>query len=344
MIVIDGSKEEGGGAMLRQSLALSIMTGKPFRIKNIRKNRPKPGLKAQHLKSVELAREVCNAKVTGAHYGSEVLEFFPGEMKNANGVIDIGTAGSITLALQSVFIPMVFSGKSYHFKLIGGTDVKWSPPIDYFKDVFAHYFEGYADIKIHVFRKGYYPKGKGIVKISVKSKAKLEDAKPVFLEKPKSLVGIKGVCHASKDLESSSACEKMREAASMLLKDFDVDTTIVSSYYDSESTGGGISFYGMTACGEEVPCRVGSNALLDEKLDFEKTAGESVSFFKETMISGSGCDLHLADQLIPLLAFSTGRIKTSSITGHVKGNIHVAEIFTGKKFKLYKEKGIISCL
>ncbi len=342
MILIDGSLDEGGGAILRQSLALSIMTGKPFRITNIRKKRPKPGLKAQHLKSVELARIVCDAKVTGASIGSDELEFFPGEIKNAKANVNIGTAGSITLALQSVFIPMVFSGKSFNLKITGGTDVKWSPQIDYFKNVFSSFFSGYADINIKVLRKGYYPKGNGFVDISVKSKANIKDAKPLMLDNAGSLIGIKGHCHASKDLERRQASEKLRGSAQILLSDLHKDIDIVSAYYESDSTGGGITLYGLLSCGKEIPCRIGSSALLDKDLDEEKTVEEAVSFFKKNILRNAACDSYLADQLITLMAFTGGIIKTSTITRHVKGNIRVAESFTETKFDVNEEKSIIT--
>jgi RNA 3'-terminal phosphate cyclase (ATP) len=68
IIEIDGAVGEGGGQILRTALSLSMITGQPFRIANIRANRPKPGLMRQHLVAVQAAAAVCGADI-GASAG-----------------------------------------------------------------------------------------------------------------------------------------------------------------------------------------------------------------------------------------------------------------------------------
>ena len=63
MIAIDKSKGEGGGQILRTSLALSLVTGQPFRMERIRARRQKSGLLRQHLTAVEAAGTVGCAEV-----------------------------------------------------------------------------------------------------------------------------------------------------------------------------------------------------------------------------------------------------------------------------------------
>src|SRR5437773_2786532 len=95
MIDLDGSFGEGGGQILRTSLALSLLTGRAFHLKNVRAGRDKPGLQPQHLMSVRAAAEVGQATLRGAARGSTDLVFEPGEIKAGPYRFDIGTAGSI---------------------------------------------------------------------------------------------------------------------------------------------------------------------------------------------------------------------------------------------------------
>jgi len=109
MIELDGSHGEGGGMILRNALALSVHTGKSFKMENIRANRPKPGMKMQHLKALNAAQQLCNAKVTGNQIGSTEVTFEPSDMKSKTLRVDIETAGSITLLLQALVLPCTFS-------------------------------------------------------------------------------------------------------------------------------------------------------------------------------------------------------------------------------------------
>ena len=136
MLTIDGSFGEGGGQILRTSLALSLVTGKPFRIGNIRAGRKNPGLLRQHLTAVNAATEISRAEVTGAAIGSRELTFAPGSVVSGNYAFAVGTAGSTTLVLQTVLPALlVASGKS---KLIleGGTHNPFAPPFDFLEKAF----------------------------------------------------------------------------------------------------------------------------------------------------------------------------------------------------------------
>lgn len=62
-------------------MSLSAVTGEDVRVTNIRKNRPKPGLKAQHIKAIETAALLCNADVTGLSIGSTDITFSPLELR-----------------------------------------------------------------------------------------------------------------------------------------------------------------------------------------------------------------------------------------------------------------------
>ena len=213
MIELDGSYLEGGGSICRIALALSTLTHQPFKIENIRKNRPQPGLKHQHLFCIKALEKLCNAKTEGASLGSTSLEYYPIKIEGKTIDIDIQTAGSITLFLQSLLIPSLFANKLVKFNIIGGTDTKWSPSIDYFINIFLPQIQKYAEIECKLIKRGYYPKGNGKVELNIKPTIKISDfsnfkefhdnlkekTSKINLSEQGHLIQIKGISHASLD-------------------------------------------------------------------------------------------------------------------------------------------------
>jgi len=344
MIELDGSFAEGGGSMLRQALGLSILTGKEFTMNNIRLSRPEPGLAAQHLASLNAAVALCNAHVRGNWLGSTEVAFRPAQFKGGNHKVTIGTAGSITLLLQSLVLPCVFSGKKTSFQVTGGTDAKWSSSFDYFKEIFIPQLRKYADIEVNVARRGYYPKGAGEVKIAISSKAGVENSLPIILLSQKNLLQIRGISHASQDLEESRVAERQAESADLLLRSLKAPISIKTEYAKTESTGSGIALWAVFG-DEEVdfnnPIILGSAVLGERTKKAEQVGSDAANHLLETIQSGCAVDEHLADQLIPFLSVVGGVIKTSKITDHVKSNIYVAERFTDSKFTIVDNT--ISC-
>ena len=177
MIEINGSHGEGGGALLRISTALSALTSNPIHITNIRANRPKTGLMPQHLNAVKAVASLSAARVDGLEIGSRELFFYPEEIKGGNYNIDIKTAGSITLVLQAFMIPAGFAESPVNIKIMGGTDVRWSPPVNYLQHVTLPVLKsmGY-DADLDIIRRGHYPRGGGIVHVKINPVKKLKSA------------------------------------------------------------------------------------------------------------------------------------------------------------------------
>ncbi|RJG16113.1 RNA 3'-terminal phosphate cyclase [Massilia cavernae] len=164
MIDLDGSQGEGGGQILRTSLTLSMITGTPFRVKNIRANRAKPGLMRQHLVAVQAAAEVCGADVSHADVGSQSLEFRPGPIRGGDYRFDIGTAGSSTLVLQTLLPALLYGDKPSAVTVIGGTHNPMAPPVQFLKRAYGRVLAQMgATVEIHLKRFGFYPAGGGEV-------------------------------------------------------------------------------------------------------------------------------------------------------------------------------------
>jgi RNA 3'-terminal phosphate cyclase (ATP) len=156
-VEIDGSHGEGGGQILRTSLALAILTRRPLVMRRIRAGRAKPGLRRQHLTCVEAAAALCNARVRGASVGSQHLELFPGEPTEASELaFDIGTAGSTTLVIQTIVVPAIVAGRPLRVTVDGGTHNPMAPPFDFLARVFVPHLRAMgADVTLTLERHGF---------------------------------------------------------------------------------------------------------------------------------------------------------------------------------------------
>src|SRR5262249_55832943 len=170
VLEIDGSFGEGGGQILRTSLALSLITGKAFHLRNVRANREKPGLQSQHLMSVRASATVGAAETLGASRGSSDLEFRPGTVRPGNYRFDIGTAGATALVLHTLYLPLACcTATPSQLTLVGGTHVSKSPCFHFLATTWRHYL---ALMGLHVGLKmvqpGFYPRGGGIVEVQLR--------------------------------------------------------------------------------------------------------------------------------------------------------------------------------
>lgn len=174
MITIDGSMGEGGGQIVRSSLALSVVTGQPVTIENVRARRRKPGLKRQHLTAVRAAAQIAKASVAGDQLGSGRFEFHPGQLTAGDYHFDIGTAGSTMLVLQTVLPALIVADGPSRVTFEGGTHNPMAPPFDFLQKVYVPLVERMGPtIELTLVRPGFYPNGGGRVEMSVTPVQKL---------------------------------------------------------------------------------------------------------------------------------------------------------------------------
>ena len=357
MIEIDGSYLEGGGQIARTALALSTITQKPFKIDKIRLGRPAPGLKAQHLNCVTSLKQLCNASVEGTSLGSTELTYVPREFKAKNIEIDIGTAGSISLLLQSLLPPAIFANKPLTLTIIGGTEGKWAPPLDYTKEILLPQLKKFCNnIELKLIKRGYYPKGNGKIELSINPKHR----KLKFDELLKNLKGedynlieqghliqIKGISHASSSLQNARVAERQAESAKSILSKLKVPIDIRTEYDETLSPGSGITLWAIFSKDKDEidinnPIRIGADALGERGKPSEAIGKEAADNLIKEIGSKAPVDSHLVDQLLPFLALTGGKIKTSEITNHAKTNVYTIEKFLGKVFEINEKENIIS--
>jgi RNA 3'-terminal phosphate cyclase (ATP) len=310
LVKIDGGYGEGGGQIVRSAVTLSCLTQKPVEIINIRQNRKVPGLRPQHLIGIKILAKVCNAKVEGLSVGSTSIRFFPSKVDDMQLKEDIGTAGSIPLILQILIPAVSVSKKRLKMTITGGTDVLWSPTSDYTRFVLS---EAYARLGINfqmeIKRRGYYPRGGGIVNVQIFPREKIN---PISLLKRTSK-STKIFCTYSGI--SSHLIEQQVNEAKFILQNagFDSDYQIIQeSAHDK-----GCSFLIYTF---DENCIIGSDAINGKEIN---NMGHLVAnrFLESTL----GVDQFLSDMLVIPLCLTDGEsvFRINQITKHLETNLFV---------------------
>jgi RNA 3'-phosphate cyclase len=171
---VDGSFGEGGGQILRSAVAFSMILGRPIHVTRIRAGREVPGLRPQHAASLRILRDISGSTLEGGEIGSTEVRFYPQKVESTTMKVDLKTAASISLLLQAVVPAASLSGSRLELELLGGTDVPWSPTMDYFQSVTLPALKMFGiESVVKVLKRGYYPRGGGHVKAIIQSCAEM---------------------------------------------------------------------------------------------------------------------------------------------------------------------------
>ncbi|HOO57148.1 MAG TPA: RNA 3'-terminal phosphate cyclase [bacterium] len=318
MITIDGSKGEGGGQILRSSLALSLVTGQPFRIENIRAKRKKPGLMRQHLTAVKAAMQISSAKVDGEGIGSTEIEFTPGNVVPGEYTFSVGTAGSATLVLQTVLPALITASSPSRLVLEGGTHNPFAPPYDFIEKVFLPCLNRMGPtVACNLERRGFYPAGGGRFTVNIEPVEKLS---PVDISERGDLIGQKAYAIMS-NLSGNIGRRELKFVQKKL--GFGKDCLQVIESKDSPGPGNVLLIEMRYSNITEIFSGFGELGVSSEQV-----AGKTVKQYENYDMAGVPVGRYLADQLlIPMVMAAGGKFRTLKPSKHTLTNISIVRRF-----------------
>jgi RNA 3'-terminal phosphate cyclase (GTP) len=332
MIEIDGSYGEGGGQILRTAVALAAYLETPCRIMNIRKGRPRPGLRPQHAAGLRALARLCHAEIAGLNVGSAEVTFTPGRIAGGTLRIDVGTAGAIGLILQTIMLPAAKALVPLLLFIRGGTDVPWAPTIGYCQEVTLTVLSrmGYAG-EVTLTKRGYFPRGSGEVSVELKK----ADLTPVQLLEPGQIRMIRGRSHAADALRKGRVAERQQEGAMDRLQKTNVPCKIAVEYGPVASPGSGIDLWAVAD-----HTRLGANALGARGKKAEQVGAEAAAALIRQLNSGAALDEWMGDQILPFVAIAGGEssISITRITDHLRTNLWVINQFLPIEMRIKEEK------
>jgi RNA 3'-phosphate cyclase len=317
---------EGGGQILRMATTYSAILGIPVKIFNIRAKRKNPGLKPQHLTTLIAVAKICNSITKGLKLNSTEVEFASGSPKGGRYHFDIGTAGSISLLLQCLAPIAAFADEPSHFRITGGTNVMWSPPLPLLENLVWEAlrkmgFQG----QIQVLKEGFYPKGGGIVEVIIKP---IKYLSHFIADSPETIQKVKGISLCGK--LPDHVARRQAKSAGEFLKDHGYDTEIsVKVARGSEAPFSPGSVIALWA--DNIPhLFLGSSSLGKRGKPAEKVGEEAAKILNEEMNTKAAVDKYTADNLVlwGSLAEGQSRYFMSKVTLHTRTAVELARKFT----------------
>ena len=316
-ITIDGSEGEGGGQILRTALALSLVTGRPFRIESIRAGRKKPGLLRQHLTAVRGAAEVSGARVTGADLGSRTLTFEPSQVRGGSYRLAVGTAGSATLVLQAVLPALLFAREPSRLTLEGGTHNPYAPPFDFLAETFLPVLRRMgASVDVRLDACGFYPAGGGRFTVAIEPCSTLGGL--ALLERGDTQVHARALVASLPENIASRELGVVRERLGIERQSCRAQTVdasigpgnVLMIVIDSESVSEVVTGFG------------------EKGVSAEKVASDACDEAQAYLAAGVPVGIHLADQLlVPMALAGDGTFRTLKPTAHTLTNAGVIRRF-----------------
>lgn len=329
MLMINGARGEGGGQILRSALTLAVILGRAIRVEHIRAGRKSPGLAAQHLLSLRAAARICKAHVSGDELGSTAITFEPaGPVIPGHYEFDVasvrqgGSAGAVTLVLQTILLPLALAEGPSTVVLRGGTHVAWSPSYHYVRDVYLPALARLGvEATVELAAWGWYPAGQGQIRAAISGGARL---RPAGFDRRGPLRRVRGLAVAAN--LPAHIPQRMASRAANLLRQAGMVADIEPKRVRAASPGAGIF---LTAEYEHIAA--GFSALGSRGKPSETVATEAVQSLLAYRDSDQTLDVHLADQLVLPLALSGGEttLNAVALSQHTLTNLWVTEQFLG---------------
>jgi RNA 3'-terminal phosphate cyclase (ATP) len=329
MITIDGSEGEGGGQVVRNACALSLVTGQPFRITNVRGKREKPGLMRQHLTAIEAACAIGGATCEGVSVGSSDITFTPGRVVPGDYHFAVGTAGSTGLVFQTVLMPLLLADGPSRLVLEGGTHNMLAPPFDFLAKAFAPVVRRMGGgIEMGLLRHGFYPRGGGRIEIDIvpgklspiecldRGALRSVSATALFAGLPFEI--------ARRELDTARAA----------LPDWPEEAFVVRQLPDEQGPGNILLLDAECEHATEVVAGFGKLGVSAESLA-KKAAQRMAGFLATPAFAGP----YLADQLLlPFALAGGGSFTTVKPSQHTLTAIEIIALFTGRRFTIAQQE------
>ncbi|MFT4889970.1 MAG: RNA 3'-terminal phosphate cyclase (ATP) [Halobacteriales archaeon] len=326
---LDGS--EAGGQFLRTALALAALDGDPVTIEGIRGARSTPGLRPQHLTAVRLLAEICDAAVEGASEGSTDVTFRPDEIRGGRYSVDVGTAGSLTLLFDAVLPLATRLDEPLAVTATGGTDVKWSPTMAYFRRVKLPLLRKHGlQAAVEVDRRGFYPAGGGRATLWLAPSS----IDPIDLTDRGTPTAARVDSTATTDLADASVAERQADAVVEPVSDVEVPDRSPGSEADLPVVERTVRTVEADSAGSAVLLRIdasdaiaGFDALGEKGTPAEDVGREAVDAAREFLATDAAVDRHMGDQLAVFLALAGGRVRIPAATDHVTTSVDLLRTF-----------------
>ncbi len=352
-LIIDGSILEGGGQIIRNTISYSVITNQAIKIINIRKNRDKPGLRQQHLDCIKIAKNICNAECSGLELNSIELTFNPQNMnQDFDYKFEKNTRGSSSLIIQCIIPILLFTNNNIkNIDLLGGTNVSFSPPIDYIKYVLFNTVFSRYEIDIIIKRRGYILGETGLVTLEKKSEKVF--IKPINLIQKDDIDDLP-ICHIfgyCENIHINNMINEINKNIDCIIETAEVNQINITNKKEKQIIG----FFIINNTRSD--CFFSGSSIHYIKKNEEKnksSLNKAVKFgieqYKKCAYNQEICvDEYLQDQLIIFMALdnNTSKIKTGKITLHTATAIYFAELMTKKKFTIEnidEKSNLITCI
>lgn len=327
MIHIDGSQRSGSGTIVRYAMALAALLGDELHLTNIRARRPRPGLRAQHLRAIEALAELCGGRLEGAQLGSSEITFAPGGViRGGSFQWDIGTAGSTTMLALTVLPAACFAATETTLRISGGLFQDFAPSAHHMQHVlFPTLARMGIEAELRIVRPGYVPRGEGIIEVRVKPVA--GKIRPLLLLEQGKVEEMGGIALSS-HLEQRRVSHRMAQRCQAVLKAGGYEARIEAIYdVASRQEGAALAIYARTDSG----CIIGSDRAGAPRRSSEEIGSYVARSLIDDLSTGATVDRYLADQLIIYAALGDGvsQYRIPTMTEHVDTNLWLVQSMLG---------------